>query len=425
MRRGCKAGSVISGLALMVMTGCSGLPGMMDIDSVTTEKTTEAVTTEAVTETEAVTTEAVTETEESTEAGSYAGQDAIWAEFIQSGKYRDYTGKCFSTARDGVMQTLDDLDGFKYTLYDLDGDGVNELILEADASGAKDIRSYSGSGEPDNDNFHFEWTFGIDGNGDIVQADSNVGYGDMRYSEKYSALVAIPGTRPSQNMAYWAFLTYENCSVSVQFTVLRQDGQEVLRRGSEEEDISGQFDEYMSTCQDFDWIPVDSEGGNSSDGQDASADTEEQTEAATEAGSTSASALDLCDGYWTQYGQQSWLIKFASDGTAKVYNMIGIMENTQGGSISDSDIVSDVSYSFDGSNLTLNGFAGGSTVTLALHTQDETPGYMTDKQRGTGNVFFYEDGYDSSDPMGEPVVIGSADTSDSMVSAAIDWAESR
>lgn len=84
-----------------------------------------------------------------------------------------------------------------------------------------------------------------------------------------------------------------------------------------------------------------------------------------------------------------------------------------------------MTYSFDGSTLTINGLVNGNTVTLTAHTQDETPGYMTDKQRGTGNVFFYEDGFDSSDPMGEPVVIGKADTSDSMVTQAVEWVESQ
>ena len=232
---------------------------------------------------------------------------------------------------------------------------------------------------------------------------------------------------------------------------MRQDGQEILRKGSDDEDISGQFDTYMSSCAAFDWIEIKPDGEAVSGGQeDASAGRKEQTEAAdqteeateeptdtaaeeqTEApqdGSNSGSALisgdELCDGYWTQYGQQSWLIKFASDGTAKVYNMIGVIETAQGNSLSGAEIVSDVTYSFDGSTLTINGFVNGNTVTLTAHTQDETPGYMTDKQRGTGNVFFYEDGFDSSDPMGEPVVIGRADTSDSMVAQAVEWVESQ
>ena len=40
-------------------------------------------------------------------------------------------------------------------------------------------------------------------------------------------------------------------------------------------------------------------------------------------------------------------------------------------------------------------------------------------------MFFFEDGFDSSDPMGEPVVIGMADTSDSMVAQAVEWVESQ
>ena len=193
-----------------------------------------------------------------------------------------------------------------------------------------------------------------------------------------------------------------------------------------------------------------SDGASASTGQEAtSADTEEQpesvdqsetvteeqttvTEEQTETPQENAdyesdliSSDELCDGYWTQYSQQNWLIKFASDGTAKVYNMIGIIETAQGNSLSGAEIVSDVTYSFDGSILTLNGYVNGNTVTLVAHTQDDTPGYMTDKQRGAGNVFFYEDGFDSSDPMGEPVVIGKADTSDSMVAQAVEWVESQ
>lgn len=105
--------------------------------------------------------------------------------------------------------------------------------------------------------------------------------------------------------------------------------------------------------------------------------------------------------------------------------MIGVIETAQGNSLSGAEIVSDVTYSFDGSILTINDFVNGNTVTLTAHTQDETPGYMTDKQRGAGRVFFYEDGFDSSDPMGEPVVIGMADTSDSMVAQAVEWVESQ
>lgn len=399
----------------------------MDIDSATTEKTTEALTTEA-------------ETEEKTTEASFDA-DAIWDDFIQSGEYRKYTGECYSSARESVTETPDDLNCFKYARYDLDGDGVDELILEADAT--NDVT--------DDDNFNYEWTFGISDKGTIVQADSNLGYGDMRYSAKYSALVGIPSNKPNQNLSAWTFYTYADGEVTPQFTVMRQDGQEILRKESDDEDISGQFDTYMSSCTAFDWIEIKSDGAAVSGGQeDESAGTEEQTEAmeqtetATEeltataaeeqteapqdganSGSTLVSSDELCDGYWTQYGQQSWLIKFASDGTAKVYNMIGVIETAQGNSLSGAEIVSDVTYSFDGSTLTLNGFVNGNTVTLTAHTQDETPGYMTDKQRGAGNVFFYEDGFDSSDPMGEPVVIGKADTSDSMVAQAVEWVESQ
>lgn len=419
--------SVISSLAIVATTGCSGLPGLMDIDSATTEKTTEALTTEA-------------ETEEKTTEASFDA-DAMWDDFIQSGEYRKYTGECYSSARESVTETPDDLNCFKYARYDLDGDGVDELILEADAT----------NDATDDDNFNYEWTFGISDKGTIVQADSNLGYGDMRYSAKYSALVGIPSNKPNQNLSAWTFYTYADGEVTPQFTVMRQDGQEILRKGSDDEDISGQFDTYMSSCTAFDWIEIKSDSTAVSGGQeDASAGTEEQTEAveqtetATEeqtdtameeqteapqdsanSGSALISSDELCDGYWTQYGQQSWLIKFASDGTAKVYNMIGVIETAQGNSLSGAEIVSDVTYSFDGSTLTLNGFVNGNTVTLTAHTQDETPGYMTDKQRGAGNVFFYEDGFDSSDPMGEPVVIGKADTSDSMVAQAVEWVESQ
>lgn len=429
MRKRWKTLSVVSGLAIVVMTGCSGLPGLMDIDSATTEKTTEVHTTKTVSETEEKTTEAAIDA------------DAIWDDFIQSGEYRKYTGECYSSARENVTETPDDLNCFKYARYDLDGDGVNELILEADAT--NDVT--------DDDNFNYEWTFGISDKDSIVQADSNLGYGDMRYSAKYSALVGIPSNKPNQNLSAWTFYTYADGEVTPQFTVMRQDGQEILRKGSEDEDISGQFDTYMSSCTAFDWIEIKSDGEAVSSGQeDASAGKEEQMEAVdqseetteeqtdtaaeeqTEApsgGADSSSVLissdELCDGYWTQYGQQSWLIKFASDGTAKVYNMIGVIETAQGNSLSGAEIVSDVTYSFDGSILTINDFVNGNTVTLTAHTQDETPGYMTDKQRGAGSVFFYEDGFDSSDPMGEPVVIGMADTSDSMVAQAVEWVESQ
>lgn len=427
MRKRWGALGVLSGLAVVAMTGCSGLPGLMDIDSATTEKTTETLTTEA-------------ETEEKTTEASFDA-DALWDDFIQSGEYRKYTGECYSSARESVTETPDDLNCFKYARYDLDGDGMDELILEADAT--NDVT--------DDDNFNYEWTFGISDKGSIVLADSNLGYGDMRYSAKYSALVGIPSNKPNQNLSAWTFYTYADGEVTPQFTVMRQDGQEILRKESDDEDISGQFDTYMSSCTAFDWIEIKSDGAAVSGGQeDASAGTEEQTETVdqteeateeptdtaaeeqTEApqdSSNSGFALisgdELCDGYWTQYGQQNWLIKFASDGTAKVYNMIGVIETAQGNSLSGAEIVSDVTYSFDGSTLTLNGFVNGNTVTLTAHTQDETPGYMTDKQRGAGNVFFYEDGFDSSDPMGEPVVIGKADTSDSMVSQAVEWVESQ
>lgn len=429
MRKRWKTLSVVSGLAIVVMTGCSGLPGLMDIDSATTEKTTEVHTTETVSETEEKTTEAAIDA------------DAIWDDFIQSGEYRKYTGECYSSARENVTETPDDLNCFKYVRYDLDGDGVNELILEADAT--NDVT--------DDDNFNYEWTFGISDKDSIVQADSNLGYGDMRYSAKYSALVGIPSNKPNQNLSAWTFYTYADGEVTPQFTVMRQDGQEILRKESENEDISGQFDTYMSSCTAFDWIEIKSDGEAVSSGQeDASAGKEEQTEAvyqseetteeqtdiaaeeqteASSGGADSGSVLissdELCDGYWTQYGQQSWLIKFANDGTAKVYNMIGVIETAQGNSLSGAEIVSDVTYSFDGSILTINDFVNGNTVTLTAHTQDETPGYMTDKQRGAGSVFFYEDGFDSSDPMGEPVVIGRADTSDSMVAQAVEWVESQ
>ena len=243
--------SVISGLAIVATTGCSGLPGLMDIDSATTEKTTEALTTEA-------------ETEEKTTEASFDA-DAIWDDFIQSGEYRKYTGECYSSARESVTETPDDLNCFKYARYDLDGDGVDELILEADAT--NDVT--------DDDNFNYEWTFGISDKGTIVQADSNLGYGDMRYSAKYSALVGIPSNKPNQNLSAWTFYTYADGEVTPQFTVMRQDGQEILRKGSDDEDISGQFDTYMSSCTAFDWIEIKSEGAAVSGGkEDASAGTD-------------------------------------------------------------------------------------------------------------------------------------------------------
>ena len=71
--------------------------------------------------------------------------------------------------------------------------------------------------------------------------------------------------------------------------------------------------------------------------------TEEQTETSQENAdyeSDLISSDELCDGYWTQYSQQNWLIKFASDGTANVYNMIGSIETAQGNSLSGAEIVS-------------------------------------------------------------------------------------
>lgn len=360
-----------------------------------------------------------------------------WDDFLNTEKYKSYIAEY--TKDDGTIGKTGDLKYLKYTEYDLDGDGADELIIEADAS----------NDTTDGDYFNYVWTFALEGD-DIILVQSQYGYGNMRYSNKYNAVVGVPSVKPNQNMSYWPFFKFENNSYSTQFIISREAGKEYKKTDGIVEDITGQFDEYMESCSDFDWIDLktDGESEKSSDEQVSDTETEmvseetdteteavsEETDTETEAVSEETDAEtgdgeeNLVDGYWTYYGQQSWLIKFETNGVAHAYNMLQVYEGVNGGiDISDYN-GDDIEYEYDGDvlKLTDNGDSGilhGRSVELNKYARDNVVGNTSEKKIGVGNIYFFEENYDTSDPMAEAMVIGKSDTMDTLVQMTLEWIE--
>lgn len=349
-----------------------------------------------------------------------------WDDFLITEKYKSFIAEY--SKDDGTIGKTGDLKYLKYVEYDLDGDGAGELIIEADASNDVD----------DSDYFNYVWTFALEGN-DIVLVQSQYGYGNMRYSNKYNAVVGLPSVKPNQNMSYWPFLKFENNLYSTQFIISREADKEYKKTDGIVEDITGQFDEYMESCSDFDWIDLktDGESEKSSDEQVSDTETEmvsEETDTEMEAVSeetdaeTGSGEGNLVDGYWAYYGQQSWLIKFETNGVAHAYNMLQVYEGVNGGiDISDYN-GDDIEYEYDGDvlKLTDNGDSGilhGRSVELNKYARDNVVGNISDKKIGVGSIYFFEENYDTSDPMAEAMVIGKSDTMDTLVQMTMEWIE--
>ena len=50
-------------------------------------------------------------------------------------------------------------------------------------------------------------------------------------------------------------------------------------------------------------------------------------------------------------------------------------------------------------------------------------GNTSEKKIGVGSIYFFEENYDTSDPMAEAMVIGKSDTMDTLVQMTMEWIE--
>ena len=169
-------------------------------------------------------------------------QDNFWREFLDAKAYMPYVDSLFVGGYDSYLQSGGDELQFEYAEYDLNSDGIPELMLFA-----PDSTSPFGS----------SMLFAIQ-NGDAQLVYSTYGYGCFSYSPQFEAVTVPPGTRPNYTTAYTVFYSFNGSELVYMFTVGSDLGECFFDDGSEWRTISEEeLEAYTTDLIDFDWIAIE------------------------------------------------------------------------------------------------------------------------------------------------------------------------
>ena len=132
-----------------------------------------------------------------------------------------------------------------YAIYDLDGDGNSEILLEAQDTGDSP--------------FFFTWIFRKTNDG-IEKICDDYGYNRYRFNPKRMEIVGSPETRPDLMLSYAPFYKMIDGKIEFLYTVgmdktTEEDGGPYFK--SDEENLEwikeGEYEEYNSGIIDFEW----------------------------------------------------------------------------------------------------------------------------------------------------------------------------
>ena len=149
----------------------------------------------------------------------------VWYVFLSTREFFHYI-----LDSDGI----DEAD-FEYAVYDLNADGVTELVLQVTSDAP----------------FFFTFLFALD-NGNIILAYEDYGYGSYRYSPKLNMVIGSSETRPDAYWGYSPFYSLSGTWLEYEFAVGQDMGESFYSDDSGNKSISDE--ERSSYYEDVVWL---------------------------------------------------------------------------------------------------------------------------------------------------------------------------
>lgn len=162
---------------------------------------------------------------------------AMWTDFLANGKYQklideyNYEGETASE----IMEVCEN--GYRYVLSDLDGDGIDELLLEKTRS--------------DGQEWKYTWTFVIS-DGNIICVDERFGYDSYRKSSADNTIVVSLNVRPSIDYYQYDFYRIESNQYVIAYSIIKDSDHVYYDDGDTTKDIED-VSEELNNIEDFDW----------------------------------------------------------------------------------------------------------------------------------------------------------------------------
>ena len=155
-----------------------------------------------------------------------------WQSFINNGEYLGYTEKDINVVPEGVS--------FEYVIFDLDKDGVNELLIQLRDS------MYS--------SFFYTWVFGLESN-EARLVFNTYGYGMFRYSDKHTAVLVSPEFRPFEGAASNPFYKLKDGELVFMYDVGDNGEGYHIFYGDHSEKLED-TSEYFGDAEHFEWTEI-------------------------------------------------------------------------------------------------------------------------------------------------------------------------
>lgn len=162
---------------------------------------------------------------------------SMWIEFLTSGEYQKLINEYnyeWETASD-IMEACED--GYRYALSDLNGDGIDELLLE---------KTQCDGGE-----WKYTWTFAIS-DGSIICTDERYGFDSFRKSGIDNTIFVSSITRPSADYYQYDFYKMEGNQYVNAYSIIKDYDHIYYDYGTTTKDIENKAEE-LDNLEDFNW----------------------------------------------------------------------------------------------------------------------------------------------------------------------------
>lgn len=153
----------------------------------------------------------------------------IWEKFVASGTYKEYI------TDESYLSTLE------YAIYDLNADGVPELLMDA--------------GDPAP--FFNTWLFALEEKNVVLVAE-HYGYGQYRYATEQNLIIGTPEFRPFDGTGYYPFYKLDGTNYENSFSILQDEGVWYYDDKNERMEITeADSNTYFSDAITFEWVPIE------------------------------------------------------------------------------------------------------------------------------------------------------------------------
>lgn len=162
---------------------------------------------------------------------------SMWIEFLTSGKYQNLINEYnyeWETASD-IMEACEN--GYRYALSDLNGDGIDELLLE---------KTQCDDGE-----WKYTWTFAIS-DGNIICVDERYGFDSFRKSGIDNTIFVSSITRPTADYYQYDFYKMEGNQYVNAYSIIKDYDHIYYDYGTTTKDIENKAEE-LDNLEDFNW----------------------------------------------------------------------------------------------------------------------------------------------------------------------------